>query len=71
MPTVRVNGVELYYEDTLLMRRWIPHAGLVVFPACGHTPNLEEPALFNAHVAEFLAAVEAGRWAGWVARERP
>jgi hypothetical protein len=24
----------------------------------------EEPDLFNRHVAEFLAAVEAGRWAG-------
>lgn len=52
-------------EPSLLMRAWIPHAGLVVFPACGHTPNLEEPLLFNLHVAEFLAAVEAGRWAGW------
>jgi len=52
-------------EPSLLMRTWMPHAGLVVFPACGHTPNLEEPALFNLHVAEFLAAVEGGRWAGW------
>jgi pimeloyl-ACP methyl ester carboxylesterase len=52
-------------EPSLTMCRWIPHAGLVLFPACGHTPNLEEPALFNLHVAEFLAAVEAGRWAGW------
>jgi hypothetical protein len=25
-----------------------------------------EPDLFNRHVAEFLAAVEQGRWAGWV-----
>jgi pimeloyl-ACP methyl ester carboxylesterase len=46
-------------------RGWIPHAGLVIFPACGHTPNIEEPGLFNLHVAEFLAAVEGGRWAGW------
>lgn len=52
-------------EPSLVMRGWIPHAGLVIFPACGHTPNLEEPALFNLHVAEFLAAVEEGRWAGW------
>jgi pimeloyl-ACP methyl ester carboxylesterase len=52
-------------EPSLLMRAWIPHAGLLVLPACGHTPNLEEPVLFNLHVAEFLAAVEAGRWAGW------
>jgi pimeloyl-ACP methyl ester carboxylesterase len=52
-------------EPSLTMRGWIPHAGLVLFPACGHTPNLEEPGLFNLHVAEFLAAVQAGRWAGW------
>ena len=38
--------------------QFIPHAGLVVFQACGHTPNLEEPGLFNAHVGGFLAAVE-------------
>ena len=52
-------------EPSLVMRGWLPHAGLVVFPACGHTPNIEEPSLFNLHVAEFLAAVEEGRWAGW------
>jgi 3-oxoadipate enol-lactonase len=49
-------------EPSIMMRAFIPHAGLVVFPACGHTPNIEEPGLFNLHVAEFLAAVEAGRW---------
>ena len=51
-------------EPSMMMRAMIPHAGLVVFPACGHTPNIEEPGLFNLHVAEFLAAVERGRWAG-------
>jgi pimeloyl-ACP methyl ester carboxylesterase len=49
-------------EPSIMMRAFIPYAGLVVFPACGHTPNIEEPGLFNLHVAEFLAAVEAGRW---------
>lgn len=52
-------------EPSLLMRAWIPHVGLVLFPFCGHTPNLEEPGLFNLHVAEFLAMVEGGYWAGW------
>jgi len=52
-------------EPSLAMRNFIPHAGLTIFPACGHTLNIEEPALFNLHVAEFLAAVDAGRWAGW------
>lgn len=50
-------------EPSLMMRALIPGAGLVVVPVCGHTPNIEEPGLFNIHVAEFLAAVEAGRWA--------
>ena len=52
-------------EPSVVMRDWIPHAGLVVFPGCGHVANLEEPGLFNLHVTEFLAAVEARRWAGW------
>ena len=52
-------------EPSRQMTSWMPHAGLLVLPACGHTPNLEEPGLFNVHVSEFLAAVEAGRWAGW------
>lgn len=52
-------------EPSVMMRTWIPHAGLLVLPECGHIANLEEPALFNLHVAEFLAAVEARRWAGW------
>lgn len=52
-------------EPSFVMGGWIPHAGVVVFPACGHTPNIEEPGLFNLHVSEFLAAVEGGRWAGW------
>lgn len=52
-------------EPSLVTRGWLPHAGLAVLPACGHTPNIEEPALFNFHVSEFLTAVEAGRWAGW------
>ena len=51
-------------EPSLMMRALIPNAGLLVFPSCGHTPNIEEPALFNLHVAEFLANVEASRGGG-------
>ena len=51
-------------EPSTQMARFMPHAGLLVFPDCGHTVNIEEPALFNQHVAEFLAAVESGRWGG-------
>ncbi|MGH2578946.1 MAG: alpha/beta fold hydrolase, partial [Actinomycetota bacterium] len=52
-------------EPSLMMQALIPHAGLVVFPACGHTPNIEEPGLFNQTVAEYLTSVENGRWGTW------
>jgi hypothetical protein len=41
-----------------------------MLPMTGHTANIEEPALFNLHVSEFLAAVENGRWGPWKA-EKP
>jgi len=46
----------------IFLKKTIPACGLVVFPKSGHTLNLEEPALFNDVLAEFLAQVEAGRW---------
>lgn len=46
-----------------------PYAGLAVLPNCGHTLNLEEPAMFNQLVANFLAAVNTGRWGNWVRDE--
>ncbi len=49
-------------EPSLMMRNFIPRAGLLIFPACGHTVNIEEPGLFNQHLAEFIATVEATRW---------
>jgi len=52
-------------EPGLFMKRHIPHAGLVVMPMTGHTANIEEPALFNQVVSEFLASVESGRWGTW------
>jgi proline iminopeptidase len=33
-----------------------------MFPLSGHAINLEEPALFNSTVLDFLTAVEAGAW---------
>lgn len=49
-------------EPGLLMKRRIPNAGLVVVPKSGHAVNLEEPALFNRTVLDFLTAVEQGAW---------
>lgn len=49
-------------QPGLFLKRTIPACGLSVFPKTGHTLNLEEPAMFNAVLAEFIAQVEAGAW---------
>lgn len=49
-------------EPSLFLKRVVPNCGLAVLPHTGHACNLEEPAAFNAIVAEFLAQADAGRW---------
>jgi pimeloyl-ACP methyl ester carboxylesterase len=49
-------------QPGIYLKKTIPACGLAVFPKSGHTLNLEEPALFNHLLAEFLAQVEAGAW---------
>ncbi|MBM6593494.1 alpha/beta fold hydrolase [Microvirga pudoricolor] len=49
-------------QPGIFLKRTVPRSGLAMFPKSGHTLNLEEPALFNRMVAEFIAGVEAGRW---------
>jgi pimeloyl-ACP methyl ester carboxylesterase len=49
-------------QPGLFLKRAIPRCGLAVLPKSGHTLNLEEPALFNTLLGEFIAQVEAGRW---------
>jgi pimeloyl-ACP methyl ester carboxylesterase len=49
-------------QPGIFLKRTVPRCGLAMFPKSGHTLNLEEPALFNHLVAEFLAQVDAGRW---------
>ncbi len=49
-------------QPGLFLKRTIPASGLAVFPKSGHTLNLEEPALFNRHLAAFVSQLEAGRW---------
>jgi pimeloyl-ACP methyl ester carboxylesterase len=63
-PTLIMTGDEDWQclEPGLLMKRTIPTAGLVVMPNAGHTINLEEPAAFNQHLADFLHAVDVGAW---------
>lgn len=64
VPTLIMTGDEDWpcLEPGLLMKRTIPTAGLVVMPNAGHTINLEEPAAFNQHLADFFHAVDVGAW---------
>ena len=63
-PTLVMTGDEDWpcLEPGLLMKRTIPTAALVVMPNAGHTINLEEPAAFNQHLADFFRAVDSGAW---------
>jgi pimeloyl-ACP methyl ester carboxylesterase len=64
VPTLVVVGDEDDHclQPGIFLKKTIPACGLSVFPKTGHTLNLEEPAAFNALLAEFIAQVEAGRW---------
>lgn len=63
-PTLIVAGDEddAVLEPSLMMKRTIPTAGLVVFPNSGHMTNLEDPAHFNRVLEDFFHQVESGRW---------
>jgi pimeloyl-ACP methyl ester carboxylesterase len=65
LPTLIVVGDEdePCIEPSVLMKRRIPNAGLLVLPKSGHAVNLEEPDQFNRALLDFLTAVEQGRWA--------
>jgi pimeloyl-ACP methyl ester carboxylesterase len=67
-PTLILAGdeEEPCLEACLLMKRCIPKAGLAILPKSGHAINLEEPALFNRLLEDFLHQVQAG---GWSARD--
>jgi pimeloyl-ACP methyl ester carboxylesterase len=49
-------------DGSLFLKRTAPTAALLVLPRAGHTINSEEPAAFNAALAELFSASEAGRW---------
>ena len=63
-PTLIVAGDEddAVLEPSLMMKRTIPTAGLVVLPKSGHMTNLEDPAMFNRLLEDFFHQVESGRW---------
>ncbi|PJG56418.1 alpha/beta hydrolase [Bradyrhizobium forestalis] len=64
VPTLVIVGDEDDHclQPGIFLKKTIPACGLSVFPKTGHTLNLEEPAAFNALLAEFIAQVEAGSW---------
>lgn len=64
VPTLIVCGDEdePTLEPGIFLKRSIPAAGLVTLPRTGHAINLEEPAVFNAVVLDFLTAVSSGCW---------
>jgi pimeloyl-ACP methyl ester carboxylesterase len=49
-------------DVNLWLKRLLPSARLAVLPGSGHAINLEEPALFNQLVEQFLSDVERGSW---------
>jgi pimeloyl-ACP methyl ester carboxylesterase len=63
-PTLVMTGDEDWpcLEPGLLMKRTIPSAALVVIPNAGHTINLEDPDVFNQHLADFFHIVDVGSW---------
>jgi pimeloyl-ACP methyl ester carboxylesterase len=64
VPTLIVAGDEdePTLEASLYLKRMIPRAGFAMLPRTGHLMNLEEPALFNRLVEDFLHEVERSRW---------
>lgn len=64
VPTLVMVGDEDDHclQPGIFLKKTIPACGLSVVPKTGHTLNLEEPAAFNALLAEFIAQVEAGSW---------
>jgi len=73
LPTLIVAGDEddPTLQPAIFLKRTIPASGLLVLPKTGHLINLEEPAAFNAALAEFFAQVQAGRWLPRDPRARP
>jgi len=49
-------------DGSVYLKRVAPTAGLLVIPRSGHNLPSEEPAAFNAALADLFAAAEAGRW---------
>ncbi len=53
---------ESTHSTALHLKKHVARSGVIEFPKCGHTINLEEPAAFNNALQDFLHAVENDRW---------
>jgi pimeloyl-ACP methyl ester carboxylesterase len=64
VPTMIINGDEdePCLDPGLFMKRTIASSSMVTLPRTGHTINLEEPAMFNWFIDDFLHQVESGNW---------
>jgi pimeloyl-ACP methyl ester carboxylesterase len=49
-------------DGSVFLKRTAPSAGLLMIPRTGHNVPTEEPAAFNAALADLFAAAQAGRW---------
>jgi pimeloyl-ACP methyl ester carboxylesterase len=49
-------------EGSLFIKKCMLRAGMAMIPKTGHAVNLEEPALFNQLLLDFLTAVDSGKW---------
>jgi pimeloyl-ACP methyl ester carboxylesterase len=49
-------------EGSFFLKRTAPTAALLVIPRTGHNVTSEEPAAFNAALADLFPAAESGRW---------
>ena len=49
-------------DSSIYLKRTVPTAGLCVIPRSGHTITSEEPAAFNAALADLIVNAESGRW---------
>jgi 3-oxoadipate enol-lactonase len=64
LPSLIICGDEddACIEPSIYLKKHIATSGLAMFPKSGHTVNIEEPALFNQTLGDFLSTADAGRW---------
>jgi pimeloyl-ACP methyl ester carboxylesterase len=64
VPLLVITGDEdeACIDGSVMLKRTVPGAALLVIPRAGHTINSEEPAKFNEALFEFFSAVDNRRW---------